>query len=85
MHNLGTGYTEKEYGTYEYEKEKDMEKEHINFWYRQADSHFTSRALSLTNERSCHFYQNNSQLLPPLLVQCLLISGPLPTKNRLDN
>ena len=46
---------EAEYGTYEYEKEKGMQKEHINFWYKQADYLLTSRALSLTNECSCHF------------------------------
>ena len=34
VHNLGTGYMEEEYRTYEYEKEKGMEKYHINFWYR---------------------------------------------------
>ena len=28
---------EVEYGTYEYEKEKGMQKKHINLWYRQAD------------------------------------------------
>ena len=27
---------EAEYGTYEYEKEKGVEKERIKFWYRQA-------------------------------------------------
>ena len=37
VHTLGTGYMEVEYGTYEYEKENDMEKEGINFWYRQYD------------------------------------------------
>ena len=37
LHNLGTGYMVAEYGTYEYEIEKGMEKEHINFWYIQAD------------------------------------------------
>ena len=30
VHNLGTGYMEAEYGTYEYEKDKGMEKEHVN-------------------------------------------------------
>ena len=49
MHNLGKGYMEAEYGTYEYEKEKGMEKEHIHFWYMQADFRLTSRELSLTN------------------------------------
>ena len=42
VHNLGTGYTEVEYVTYEYEKEKGMENEHIKFWYRQADCILTS-------------------------------------------
>ena len=28
---------EAEYITYEYKKEKVMEKDHINFWYRQSD------------------------------------------------
>ena len=32
VQNLGTGYMEAEYGTYEYEKDKGMEKEHNNFW-----------------------------------------------------
>ena len=32
VHNLGTGYMETEYGTYEYEKDKGMEKKQINFW-----------------------------------------------------
>ena len=35
VQNLGTGYMEAEYRTYEYEK--DMEKGHINFWYIQAE------------------------------------------------
>ena len=35
--NLGTGYMRSEYGTYEYEKDKGTEKDHINFWYRKAD------------------------------------------------
>ena len=34
VHNLGTGYIEAEYGTYEYEKEKGMENFCIDFWYR---------------------------------------------------
>ena len=33
VQNLGTGYMEAEYRKYEYEKEKGMEKENINFWY----------------------------------------------------
>ena len=33
VHNLLTGYMEAEYGTYEYEKEKGMEKYHVEFWY----------------------------------------------------
>ena len=28
---------ETEYRTYEYKKQKGMEKQHINFWYRQTD------------------------------------------------
>ena len=34
VHNLGKGYMEAEYKTYEYDKEKGMKKDHINFWYR---------------------------------------------------
>ena len=37
VHNLGTGYLEVGCGTYEYEREKGMEKKHIKFWYIQAD------------------------------------------------
>ena len=54
VHKLGTGYME-----IEYYKQKCMEKENINFWYRQAGCLLTSRALSLTNERSCHFLQHH--------------------------
>ena len=52
VHNLRTGYMEEKYGAYEYDKEKVMEKDHINFWYIQADCLLTSRELSLTNECS---------------------------------
>ena len=31
LHNSRTGYMEADYGTYEYEKENGMEKEHIKF------------------------------------------------------
>ena len=37
MHNLGTGFMESDYITYEYEKEKRMENECINFCHRKAD------------------------------------------------
>ena len=36
VHNLVTGYMEAEYVTYEYDKEKGMEKESINLQYRYA-------------------------------------------------
>ena len=49
MHNLGTGYMEAEYGTYEDEKEKGMEKEQINLLYRQAGCLIILYVLSLTN------------------------------------
>ena len=49
VHNLGTGYMEAEYITCEYYKEKGMQKDHINFWCRQAEFLITSRALSLTH------------------------------------
>ena len=49
VHNLVTGYMKAEYRTYEYEKEKGMEKEHIKFWYRQAHCVITSHELSPTN------------------------------------
>ena len=49
VHNLGRGYMEAEYGTYEYDKEKGMETYHIKFWYRQADFLLTSYILSLSN------------------------------------
>ena len=35
MHNVETGYMDVEYRTYEYDKEKGIEKEHINIWYRK--------------------------------------------------
>ena len=34
VHDLVTRYMEAEYKTYEYDKEKGMKKDHINFWYR---------------------------------------------------
>ena len=37
VHDLVTGYMEAEYITYEYEKEKRMENECINFCHRKAD------------------------------------------------
>ena len=70
-HNLGTGYIEAEYRTYEYKKEKGMEKEHINFWYIQDYSHLTSQKLPLTNDCSCHFWQHHPQWSLPLLAQFL--------------
>ena len=45
VQNLGTGYMEAEYRTYEYTKEKGTEKDKINFWYRQT-------VLLITFERS---------------------------------
>ena len=58
-----------------------MENDHINFWYRQSGFLLTSRALSLTNECSCHFVQHHPQLLPPFLVRVFQIYDPLPTPN----
>ena len=52
VHNLGTGYMQSEYGTYEYDKDKGKGKDNINFWYRQADCLISSCVLSLTNECS---------------------------------
>ena len=37
VQHLGTWYMKADYGTYEYEKEKDMGQEHINLWCRQDD------------------------------------------------
>ena len=47
-------------------------------------SAIVSRALSLTNECSCHFLQHHPQLSPPWIVHFLYICGPLPTSNILD-
>ena len=55
VHNLGTGYMVAEYGTYKYEMEKEMEKEHINFWYIQSDCLLTTCTLSLTDYCSYQF------------------------------
>ena len=51
---------------------------HLLFWIKsnsssRADqfSAIASRAISLTNECSCHFLQHHHQLTPPLLVQYL--------------
>ena len=71
LHNLGTGYMDAEYRTYEYEKKKGTEKEHINFWYIQAECILTLRTLALQNDCSCHFWKNHPQFLPPFLVQFL--------------
>ena len=43
---------EAEYGTYEYEKDKGMEKDHIKFWYRQDDCPLTFElSLMMCKER----------------------------------
>ena len=46
---------EAEYGTYEYDKEKGMEKDQIGFWLRQA-------ACILTFELSCMMYEEAKKL-----------------------
>ena len=84
VHNLVTLYMEAEYGTYEYDNKKCMEREHNNFWYRQAEFILTSRALSLTYDCSCYFLQHHQKLSLPLLVHFLYICGPLPTLNVSD-
>ena len=38
---------EAEYGTYQYEKEKGMEKQYINIWYRLGPSQDASSAIIL--------------------------------------
>ena len=68
---------EAKYGTYEYEKQKAMQKQRINFCYRQDDCLITPHALSLTNDCSCHFQQHHPQLSPPLLVHFCRFVAPL--------
>ena len=84
VHNLRTGYMKADYGTYAYEKEKSIEKEHINFWYIQSSCLLTLCTLPLTNDCSCHFLQHHPQLLPSLLVYFLEMCVHLPTTNILE-
>ena len=44
VHTLGPGYMEVEYVTYEWDKEKGMDNDYINFWYRKTECLLTSRA-----------------------------------------
>ena len=53
-----------------------MEKEHINFWYRQADCILTRHALSLTDYCSYHFFQHHTELLTPIASPIVLDLRP---------